>query len=89
MNRDRLQLAMHTNLAASGLHISCFISHGDSRHISKIPKLLVSHRIIQRSSIDMLSLPLNKVNLVVGDQTYGVSDYASLSITHTLTSVFA
>jgi hypothetical protein len=31
----------------------------------------------------MLSLPLklNKVNLVVGDQTHGVSGYASLSLT--------
>jgi hypothetical protein len=28
----------------------------------------------------MLSLPLNKVNLVLDDQTHGVSDYASLSI---------
>jgi hypothetical protein len=29
----------------------------------------------------MLSLPLNKIDLVLGDQTHGVSDYASLSIT--------
>jgi hypothetical protein len=29
----------------------------------------------------MLSLPLNEVNLVVGDQIHGVLGYASLSIT--------
>jgi hypothetical protein len=29
----------------------------------------------------MLSLSLNKINLILGDQTHGVSDYASLSIT--------
>jgi hypothetical protein len=80
MNRDRLQLATHTNLAASGLHIIRSISHDDSRHISKISKLVVWHRIIQRPPIDMLSLPLNKVNLVLGDQTHGVSGYASRSI---------
>jgi hypothetical protein len=57
------------------------MSHDDSRHISKISKLLVWHRIIQRSPIDMLSLPLNEVNLVVGDQIHGVLGYASLSIT--------
>jgi hypothetical protein len=61
--------------------MSLSMSHDDSRHISKISKLLVWHRIIQRSPIDMLSLPLNKVNLVLGDQTHGVSGYASLSLT--------
>jgi hypothetical protein len=47
----------------------------------KAPCLAPHHPAIQQSSIDMLSLPLNKINLVVGDQIHGVLGYASLSIT--------